>query len=120
MPAVHVALFVEKMHGAAEPKRATGRFAKELGHAGISACSARESVAVIAIGGDDVIVITDRGHGADDDRLLADIKMTEASDLLRLILLAGAFLETADQQHEREHLDFVALLGTLHEKLCDA
>src|SRR5215471_5921116 len=46
--------------------------------------------------------------------------MTEASDFLRLILLTRTFFETADQQHEREHLDFVALLGTLHEKLCDA
>src|SRR5262249_39424838 len=58
--------------------------------------------------------------GADHDGLLTDIKMTEAADFLRLILLASAFLETPNQQHQREHLDFVALLGTQHEKLCDA
>jgi hypothetical protein len=36
--------------------------------------------------------------------------MAKAADLLRLILLTRAFLETPDQQHQREHLDFVALL----------
>ena len=47
---------------------------------------------------------------ADNDRFLSDVKMAEAADLLRLILLARAFLKTPDQQHQREHLDFVALL----------
>src|SRR6266446_1970487 len=46
--------------------------------------------------------------------------MAEAADLLRLILLARAFFETADQQHQREHLDLVAWLGPLHRNLCDA
>jgi hypothetical protein len=41
--------------------------------------------------------------------------MTKSANLLRLILLAGAFLETPDQQHQREHFDFVALLSRLHE-----
>src|SRR5207249_10284895 len=41
--------------------------------------------------------------------------MTKTTDLLRLILLTGAFFETPNQQHQREHLDFVALLHRLHE-----
>jgi hypothetical protein len=43
--------------------------------------------------------------------------MTEATDFLRLILLTRPFLKTPDQQHQREHLDFVALLRALHERL---
>src|SRR5213079_3619595 len=49
-----------------------------------------------------------------DDCFLADVKMTEAANLLRLILLTRAFFKTPDQQHQREHLDFVALLPRLH------
>src|SRR6266550_1048653 len=35
--------------------------------------------------------------------------MAKAADLLRLILLAGSFLEAPKQQHQREHFDLVAL-----------
>ena len=70
---------------------------------------------MIAVSGDDVIVVAHRGHRASHDRLLSDVKMTKPADLLRLILLAGAFLKAPDQQHQREHLDFVALLSRLHE-----
>src|SRR5205823_14812995 len=82
--------------------------------------SAGERMAMIAICGDDVIVIADGRDRADNDSFLPNVKMTEAANFLRLILLARAFLETADQQHHREHLDFVALLGPLHRRLSDA
>ena len=52
-----------------------------------------------------------------NDRFLADVKMAKAADLLRLILLTRAFLETPDQQHQREHLDFVALLRLRHGRI---
>jgi len=76
--------------------------------------SPRESVTVVSIGGNDVIVVAHSRDGADHNGLLTDIEVAEAADLLRLILLARAFLETTNQQHQREHLDFVALLGPLH------
>src|SRR5260370_5526094 len=69
---------------------------------------------VIAISGDDVIVVAHGRDRAGYDRFLANVKMTKPSDFLRLILLAGAFLKPPDQQHQREHLDFVALLYRLH------
>src|SRR5207244_6189202 len=69
---------------------------------------------VIAISGDDVIVVAHGRDRAGHNRFLANVKMTKPSDFLRLILLAGAFLKTPDQQHQREHLDFVALLYRLH------
>jgi hypothetical protein len=40
--------------------------------------------------------------------------MTKAADFLGLILLAGALFETPNEQHQPEHLDFVALLRWLH------
>ena len=79
-----------------------------------------DGVRVIAISGDEVIVIARAGKRADNDRFLPDVKMTEAADLLRLILLTRPFLKTPDQQHQREHLDFVALLRALHERLGDS
>ena len=72
---------------------------------------------MIAISSDDIIVKTRCGDRTDDDRFLADVEMTEAANLLRLILLTGAFFKAPDQQHQREHLDFVALLRPLHAGL---
>ena len=114
VPAVHVVFLVEVMHGTAEAAGAAGRFAEKLGHAGISGSSARQRMGMIAISGDQVVVRPRRCDRADHDRFLPDVEMAEAADLLRLILLTGAFLETPDQQHQREHLDFVALLRRLH------
>ncbi len=112
--AIHVIFFVEEMHRTAEPTRATGFLAKQLGHAGIGAGAARERVCVIAIRRDDVIVVAHRRNRTRHQSFLPDIEMTEAANLLRLILLARTFFETTDQQHQREHLDLVALLGPLH------
>src|SRR5205807_1535828 len=46
-------------------------------------------------------------------------KVAKATDFLRLILLTRALLKTANQKHQREHLDLVALLGPLHRDLRD-
>ena len=73
-----------------------------------------------AIGRDEVIIGPRGRDGADDDRLLANVKMAESADLLRLILLTRTLLEAPNQQHQREHLDFVALLRRLHAGLSGA
>ena len=112
--AIHVVFLVEIMHRTAEAARTAGRFAEKFRHAGIGARSASERVRVVAIGGDEVIIGPGRRDGAGHDGFLADVEMTKAADLLRLILLARALLEAADQQHHREHLDFVALLRRRH------
>jgi hypothetical protein len=46
----------EVVHRAALAARATGRLAEELGHALVHAHPDRQGVAVVAVGGDDVIV----------------------------------------------------------------
>src|SRR5438270_14088872 len=71
---------------------------------------------MIAISGNDVVVESDSGDGTCHNRFLTDIKMTKAADFLGLILLAGALFKTPDEQHQPEHLDFVALLRWLHCK----
>ena len=114
MTAVHVIFPVEKMHGATQALRAAGLLSKKLCHTGIRTCPASERVSVIAISGNDVIVFAHSREGACYDGFLTNVKMTKAAYFLRLILLTGAFLKAPDQQHKREHLDFVALLPRLH------
>ena len=75
---------------------------------------------MITIRGDDVIVRTRGRDRADGYRFLANVKMTEATDLLRLILLAGPLFEAPNQQHQREHLNLVALLRLMHRALRSA
>ena len=69
VPAVHVILAIEEMHGAAEPARTAGRFPEKLRHAGVGARSAGQRVRMVAIGRDDVIVVP-RGGDRADRRLL--------------------------------------------------
>src|SRR3954463_2687979 len=69
---------------------------------------------VVAISGDEIIIVPCGCECAGYNRFLSDVKMTKAADLLRLILLTGAFLETANHQHQREHFDLVALHPWLH------
>ena len=117
---VHVMLLVEKMHRATQAARTPCFFPKKLRHTGVGACAASKSVGVIAVGGDDVVIITNGSDRAGHNCFLPDVKVAKTTDLLRLILLTGAFLETPNRQHQREHLDFVALLHRLHDGLSRA
>src|SRR5438552_12106999 len=108
------------MHRTAEPLRTARCLSEKFGHTRVRTRPPRKCVTMIAISSDDVIVIAHSRDRAGDHCFLANVKMAEAADLLRLILLARAFLETPDQQHQREHLDLVALLGPLHRNLRDA
>ena len=55
--------------------------------------------AVVAVGGDDRVLVAHGLGAADGDRLLADVHVAEAADLLLLVRLHAADLELADQQH---------------------
>ena len=114
VPAVHVVFLVEKMHGSAKSTRAAGLLAEKLCHARLCGCATGKSMPVITVCGDDVIIRANSSHRASHNRFLSNVKVTKSTNLLRLILLAGAFFEAPDQQHQREHLDFVALLQRLH------
>jgi hypothetical protein len=107
--AIHVVLAVKKVHRTAKTARATGLFAKEFSHAGVGTGSFYQSVSVVAIRGDEIIIRPCACERNDYDLFLDVIKIPKTAYLLRLILLAGAFFKAPDQQHQREHLDFVAL-----------
>ena len=66
-------------------------------------------VAVVAIGGDDLVAFLQRQLHADNDGLLADIEMAEAADEAHAVELAGLFLEAAYEQHVAIGLEFLAL-----------
>ena len=73
--------------------------AGEFGHHAAGFHAGGEHVAVVAVGGDDLIPLPERHLHADDDGFLADIQMAEAADEAHAVKLAGFFFETADQQH---------------------
>ena len=87
---------------------------KKLRHARICGCAPSKGMTVITACSYDVIIRTHRSDGIDHHRFLTNVKVIKATNLLRLVLLAGAFLEAPDQQHQREHIDFVALPRRLH------
>ena len=55
-------LGVEEVHRAALALGAAGGLAQHLGHAGAGIHAAGQGVAVVAIGGDDVVVVPERGQ----------------------------------------------------------
>ena len=71
----------------------------ELSHDAFGVHAAREHMAVVAIGGDDLIPLLARHLHAGDHGFLADIEMAEAADQAHAVELAGLLLEAADEQH---------------------
>ena len=103
--AAHEALLrVEHVHRAAAALAHAVLAAEQLGHDVVRVRPARERVAVGAVGGDQVVVVAHRAHGADDGGLLADREVQEAADLRLGVHLARALLEAADERHRLEPL----------------
>ena len=78
--AVEVLLHGEHVHGAALALGVAAAAAGELGHHAFGVHAGRKHVAVVAIGGDDLVAVLDRHHHAGNDGLLADIEVAEAGD----------------------------------------
>ena len=62
---------------------------------------------MVAVGGDDVVVRAQEGAAADGDRLLADVKVQKAADLLCLVGAQAALLEPADPDHLPVEVDLL-------------
>jgi hypothetical protein len=75
----------------------------------LSVHSDRDGVAVVAVGGDDVVVLAHERAAADGDGLLADVEVEKATDLLRLIGAQRTLLEAADAHHGAEEPDALHL-----------
>lgn len=62
---------------------------------------------MIAVGGDDVVVLAHQRDGADRDGFLSDVKMEEAAHFSLLVELEGGLLETADAEHVGEEAELL-------------
>ena len=102
---------VEEVHGAAAAARAAVHAAEQLGHDLAGRHPAGDGLAVLAVGGHQVVLVAERLGGADDGRLLADAQVQEAADLRLRVHLAGALLEAPDQQHLLEDQPTGVLVG---------
>ena len=97
--AVEVLLAAEHVHRAALALGIAAAAAGQLGHHALGVHAAGQHVAVVAIGGDDGVLVAHIGLHADDDGFLADVEMAEAADQAHAVELARPLLEAADQQH---------------------
>ena len=70
---------------------------------------------MVAIGGDDIVVLSENADRTDRNRFLAAVLMKEAADLVPLLVQhLRAFLEPADQHHLAEPDQG---LGAVHDRL---
>src|ERR1700730_7432313 len=56
-------------------------------------------MAMLAVSGDDVVLVVEGRNSADGDRLLASVEMAEAGDFAAAIHLGDLVLEAPDQNH---------------------
>src|SRR3954454_8556072 len=82
--------------------------------------AARDGLAVLAVGGHQVVGVAERLGGADDRRLLADAEVEEAADLGLGVHLSGALLEAADDEHLLEDGEAGVLVGEAVLDLAEA
>ncbi len=59
----------------------------------------RQHVAMVAVGGDDLVAVLQRRLHADDDGFLADIKVAEPTNQAHAVQLTRLLLKPADEQH---------------------
>ena len=71
----------------------------QLRHHALGVHAAGQHVAVVAVGGDDLVALLDRHLHADHHGLLADVEVAEAADQAHAVELRRPLLEAADQQH---------------------
>lgn len=96
---------VEHVHGATLALGAAGDFSVHFGHAGACGHAAGEGVTVVAVRGDDWVVVVEGVDGADGEGFLADVEVTEAADFGLLVGLGAAVLKLADEDHVAKELD---------------
>ncbi len=104
MAAIEFLFAAEHVHRAALAMRVAGRTPGQFRHHCLGIDARRQHVAMVAIGGDDLVVEADIGLHAHHHRFLADIEMTEAANQSHPVQLSCPLLETADQQHVRDRV----------------
>ena len=74
--------------------------------AALRAGTARNGMGVVAVCGDDVIVLPGSSHGSNDNSFLSDIEMAESANFLLLVCLRRALFKTANQEHQVQKAQF--------------
>src|SRR5688572_33058150 len=94
---VHVA--VEEVHRAAFALRAAVDAAEQLGHHRARRNAPRDRLSMFAVARDHIVVVAERGDGADTDAFLADVQVTKAADLADGVRFRAALFEATDEEH---------------------
>src|SRR5205823_574484 len=76
---VHVVLLVEDMHRTPQPARAARVFPKQFRHARICTGAAGKSMGMIAVSGNDVVIVAHGSDRAGHDCFLADVELTKTA-----------------------------------------
>ena len=90
---------VEQMHGPAVATRATLLLAIHLSHDRVHRHPAQQRMAMLAVGGDHIVLRLQVGHHPSGDRLLADVEVQKTADLAFAVELSAALLKPPDAQH---------------------
>src|SRR5690606_3095061 len=105
MAAEEILLAAEHVHRAALALGIAAAPPCQLGHHPLGVHAAGQHVTVVAIAGDDGVVVSDRRLHPDHHGFLADIEMAEPADQPHAVELARLLLEAADEQHVAVMLD---------------
>ena len=90
---------VKVVHRPTSTLGAARGLAEQLGHGGFHVADPGEVMAMVAVGGDDVIGGLDRGDGTDGDRLLANVEVEEPADLTTRVRPRRFFFKAANPHH---------------------
>ena len=102
--AVKTVLAAEQVHGATASAATAFHLAQHLGQERRHGHTARQRMAVFAVGGQHRVARLQRVHHADRDRLFAVVQVQEAAYLLRLVELDALGLKAADAQHRAQQV----------------
>src|SRR3546814_10261564 len=112
-------LDAEHVHRAALSLGDTGLAPGQLGHDDLGIDAVGEHVAVVAIAGDDAVLVRiERRLEADRHRFLADVEMAEAADEAEPVKLPGALLEAADERSEEHTSELQSLMRISYAVFC--
>ena len=89
----------EHVHGAALAVGITVPAPSKLGHDAFGVHAGGQHVAMVTVGGDELVAVFHGHLHADDHGFLADIEMAKTADEAHAIELARLFLKAADEQH---------------------
>src|ERR1700690_3563804 len=99
MAAEEIGRLVKDVHGAAFAFGNTRSLGEKFCHHGPGISTQPKRMSMIAVGGDPFVVFGERTDGPRSTRLLADVEMTKAADLLQPVKLSRLFLKLPHELH---------------------